>query len=166
MRLQNYSQDHFDLLNSWVTDADLLFQFAGTAWTFPLTPQQITNYQLSFPKRRFYMAFDDQDEAFAFGEIIVDDINTPRLGRLLVGKQSSRGQGLGLKFVNLLIDECKRTFSPDLIYLYVFENNLPAIRCYEKAGFVFDGGNKIVFTHESKSQTALVMKFAVDLAKS
>lgn len=165
MRLQNYSPDNFDLLNSWITDADLLFQFAGTAWTFPLTRQQIAAYQNSFPRRQFYMAYDDQNEAFAFGEIIVDDINTPRLGRLLVGNQNSRGKGLGLRFVNLLVDECKRVFAPDLIYLYVFEDNVPAIRCYEKAGFVFDGDKKIVFTHEDKNQTALVMKFTVDPPK-
>ena len=110
MDLRKYTDDDFNVLNSWITDADLLFQFAGTAWTFPLTRKQMQDYQALHPDRQFYIAHDDHQQPFAFGEIIIGDINTPRLGRLLVGEKESRGKGLGLHFVNMLVKECKRLF--------------------------------------------------------
>ncbi|SEI97410.1 Protein N-acetyltransferase, RimJ/RimL family [Dyadobacter koreensis] len=162
MRLKKYTVEDFDLLRSWVTDAELLFQFAGTAWTFPLTQSQIFEYQKQYPERQFYMAFDSEEKAFAFGEIIVNDINTPRLGRLLVGEKNNRGKGLGGKFVDLLIQECKQRLNPDIIYLYVFEDNHPAISCYEKSGFVLDKENKIIFPHENTEHVALIMRYNVN----
>ena len=164
MHLKKYSTEDFDVLESWITDAGLLFQFAGTAWKFPFTRQQMSDYQIRFPERQFYMAYNEDSKPFAFGEIIVDDANTPRLGRLLIGQENSRGKGLGVKFIDLLIQECNQRLSPDIIYLYVFEDNLPAIRCYEKAGFLTDGENKIVFLHHGIEHVALVMKYTAKLS--
>lgn len=161
MYLKKYTTDQFLTLHSWVENADMLFRFAGTAWKYPLTELQITDYQLQHPERQFYMAYLDDTNPFAFGEIIVNDINTPRLGRLLVGGESSRGKGLGGKLIELLIQECMQQLAPKVIYLYVFENNLPAIRCYEKAGFVTDPGNKIIFNHDGTEHVALVMQYMV-----
>ena len=162
MHLKKYTAEDFDLLQSWVTNAELLFKFAGTAWTFPLTDHQIFEYQTRHPERQFYMAIDDEEKAVAFGEIIVNDVNTPRLGRLLVGEATSRGKGLGVKFVDLLIQECNQRLNPDIIYLYVFEDNYQAIRCYEKYGFILDRENKIVFSHKDTEHVALVMKYTVN----
>jgi len=161
MHLKKYTNAHFDLLESWITDADLLFQFAGTTWKFPFTRQQMTDYQSQFPERQFYMGYDDDNQPFAFGEIIVNDINTPRLGRLLVGKENNRGKGLGGKFIDLLVRECNQRLAPDIIYLYVFEDNFPAILCYEKAGFIRDTENKITFSSEGTEHVALIMRCIV-----
>jgi len=162
MHLKKYTNEDFDLLESWITDAELLFQFAGTAWKFPMTLRQMMDYQSQFPERQFYLAYDAQNEPFAFGEIITNDKNTPRLGRLLIGKQDSRGKGLGVKFIQLLIEECNQRLAPDIIYLYVFENNHPAVRCYEKAGFISDKENRIIFSYEDTEHIALVMKYTVN----
>ncbi|WP_159467574.1 GNAT family N-acetyltransferase [Dyadobacter sp. 3J3] len=160
MRLRKYLPADFYLLNSWMTSAELLFQFAGTAWTFPLDENQIHQYQVTFPERQFYIGCDELDNPFAFGEIIVGDINSPRLGRLLVGESVSRGKGLGLIFVNMLIEECRTKIDTRIIYLYVFHDNFRAIRCYQKAGFKFIPDKSITFTHNDRDQIALLMKYS------
>lgn len=159
MYLRKYLQTDFELLNTWITNADLLFQFAGTAWTFPLTEDQIQKYQTVFPERKFYLACTENGNPFAFGEIIVGDINSPRLGRLLIGESDSRGKGLGLSFVNMLIEECRARIDTDVLYLYVFHDNFRAIRCYEKAGFKFVTNKSITFTHNNIDQIALLMEY-------
>lgn len=160
MYLRKYLSSDFEVLDSWITSAELLFQFAGTAWTFPLTGNQIHQYQVTFPERQFYVACDETDNPFAFGEIIVGDINSPRLGRLLIGESESRGKGLGLLFVNMLIEECRAKIDTDIIYLYVFHDNFQAIRCYEKAGFKFVPDKSITFTYNNEDQVALLMEYS------
>lgn len=43
--LKQYENRDFKLLQSWVTDAELLFQFAGTDFHYPITEQQLTVYK-------------------------------------------------------------------------------------------------------------------------
>lgn len=161
MHLRKYFSSDFELLDSWVTSAELLFQFAGTAWTYPLDENQIRNYQGNYPERQFFMGINEENNPFAFGEIIVGDVNSPRLGRLLIGESKSRGKGLGLSFVNLLIKECRQKIETDVIYLYVFPDNSSAIRCYEKAGFKFVPDRSLTFKHNGEDKIALLMEFRV-----
>ena len=42
MYLRKYQDSDFSLLAQWVTSPDLLFQFAGTDFSFPLTQNQLT----------------------------------------------------------------------------------------------------------------------------
>ncbi|HYH16947.1 MAG TPA: GNAT family protein [Flavisolibacter sp.] len=137
MHLRRYQPPDFALLAQWVTSPELLFQFAGTDFTFPLTSTQLDVYQAAHPDRLFYVACLPNNKPFAFGEIIPQDTNTPRLGRLLVGDTAKRGKGLGAIFVQLLVDECIRLFHCKHIELYVLRDNVQARRCYEKVGFSF-----------------------------
>lgn len=157
MILRKFTKDDFYILEKWVTSADLLFQFAGATWQFPLTIGQIEQYQKNFPLRQFYTGCTDGGHPVAFGEIIRGDVNSPRLGRLLVGNSTERGQGLGLQFVNLLTEECKKSSHDSTVYLYVFENNLSAIRCYRKAGFTNDSAGSITFMKGDLPYTATIM---------
>ena len=137
MRLRKYQTSDFALLDQWVTSPALLFQFAGSDFTYPLTPSQIETYQAAYADRLFYVACLPNNEPFAFGEIIPQDTNIPRLGRLLVGDTTKRGKGLGAIFVQFLVDECVQLFDCKQIDLYVLRENAQARRCYEKVGFYF-----------------------------
>ncbi|WP_066405931.1 GNAT family N-acetyltransferase [Flavisolibacter tropicus] len=135
MHLRRFKAADFALLAQWVTSPSVLFQFAGTDFSFPLTPEQIGQYQTTHPDCLFFIACLFDNEPFAFGEIIPQANNTPRLGRLLVGDTKNRSKGLGTMFVQLMVDECKRLFHCHQVELYVLSDNIPAQRCYEKVGF-------------------------------
>jgi len=135
--LKPYEHADVELLQSWVTDPDMLFQFAGTEFSYPITRAQISQYQAKYPHRHFYIGYTEDSVPFAFGEIIPQDNNTPRLGRLLIGDPGLRGKGLGVYFVRLLIQECKKLFSTNFVDLYVWDNNMAAIQCYKRVGFTF-----------------------------
>jgi len=132
-----YSNSDFKLLASWVTDEELLLQFSGTDFTFPLTEQQINDYQVKHPDRRFYIGYTHDDMPFAFGEIIPQESGYPRLARILVGKPTLRGQGLGRKFIASLLEESIQRYHTDTVELFTWEKNYAAIRCYESVGFKF-----------------------------
>lgn len=138
MVLKVYKNSDFTLLSSWITNHELLLQFSGTDFTYPITEKQIHDYQHDHPDRCFYIGYDSDEKPFAFGEIIPQETGIPRLGRILIGDPANRGQGKGKYFINLLINECKTAFKCTSVDLFVWDMNKIAIRCYQSVGFSFD----------------------------
>lgn len=159
--LRKYTPADFHYLSSWITDADLLFQFAGPDWSFPLTEEQLKNYQQKFPFKQFYIGLQDE-KPFAFGEIIWNETISPRLGRLLIGGADNRSKGLGRQFIQLLITECKAIFNPGAIHLFVLENNKQAITCYLKCGFDFADTPDFTLSYKNENFKVLKMTAQVD----
>ncbi len=137
MTVTPYKPAYFSFLNHWITDANLLFQFAGTEFSYPITEKQIEDYQQKNPDRQFYIGLNEAKEPIAFGEIIPQENNIPRIGRLLIGNPEERGKGYGTSFIHLLLGKCQALFQTKTVELFVLEDNLPAIRCYQKIGFQF-----------------------------
>jgi len=135
--LQPYNNAHFHVLDSWVTDGDLLLQFSGTDFSYPLTEKQLADYQVLHPDRRFYIGYTSDRVPFAFGEIIPQENGYPRLARILVGEAALRGQGLGRHFIKLLLAEAMKRYQTNTVELFTWEKNYAAIKCYESVGFKF-----------------------------
>ncbi len=159
--LKPYENADFHLLQKWITDADLMFQFAGTTWQFPLTQEALDAFAMANPNRFAYIGLDDENEPYAYGEFITGGENTPRLGRLLVGESNKRGKGFGQKFIAELIDECVKLTATKEIFLFVFESNIPAIKCYEKLGFRFTEDAAFRLNYKGEEFKVLKMRLEV-----
>lgn len=57
----------------------------------------------------------------------------------LVIDASFQGKGLGTIMLEALIERLKMEYDCEEVYLSVYEDNVVAIRMYEKAGFCFNG---------------------------
>ena len=159
MTLATYSSAYFDFLNCWITDADLLFQFAGTTFSYPITENQLTDYQTENPERCFYIGLNAENEAVAFGEIIPQENNIPRLGRLLIGNPADRGKGFGASFIHLLLVKCQALFQTKTVELFVLEDNFLAIKCYQKIGFQFLPDQTWGMSHQQQNFVLLKMAY-------
>ncbi len=58
---------------------------------------------------------------------------------IMVGGEGNRGKGIGTFAVNAMIDHAFNNLNLRRIELGVLETNIPAIRLYEKTGFVKEG---------------------------
>lgn len=58
---------------------------------------------------------------------------------IFIGETAYWNQGYGSEAMGLLLRHAFDTLNLNRIFLRVFENNLRAIRCYEKAGFIHEG---------------------------
>ncbi|OGN97047.1 MAG: hypothetical protein A2Z71_04985 [Chloroflexi bacterium RBG_13_50_21] len=58
---------------------------------------------------------------------------------IMIGEKTYWNQGYGTEAVRLLCQHGFKTLNLNRIVLHVFENNLRAIRAYEKAGFIHEG---------------------------
>lgn len=76
---------------------------------------------------------------------------------LFIGEKQLWGQGYGSDVLRLLLRHGFNTLNLNRIYLQVFENNLGAIRSYEKVGFVHEGRLRQDIFKEGQYLDVLVM---------
>ena len=159
MTIIKYQLAHFSLLRRWINSSEILFQFAGTTFSYPVTENQLIDYQNENSERCFYIGLNEENETVAFGEIIPQENNIPRLGRLLIGNPADRGKGYGTSFINLLLEKCKLLFQTKTVELFVLEDNLPAIKCYQKIGFQFLPDQTWEMSHQKQIFVLLKMAY-------
>lgn len=69
----------------------------------------------------------------------IDWINSSAELQIRIGAEGERGQGLGTETVRVLLSYAFKDLNLHRVYLHVYENNLPAIKTYEKTGFTREG---------------------------
>ena len=65
------------------------------------------------------------------------------IGRILIGDKELRGKGLGQKITTLLVEYIFTNLNRSVVELNVFDWNIAAIKCYEKAGFKKNADKKL-----------------------
>ncbi len=89
----------------------------------------------------YVIAEEDRD----VGQISLYDIDweagSAEFGRLMIGEDDRLGTGLASRATKLLLMHAVEDLKLKRISLQVFEDNLTAIRIYEKAGFAHCSGN-------------------------
>ena len=156
--LLSFNRADHDQLISWVTDEEMLMQFAGPQFTFPLTSEQL---ELSLPdkNRVAYKIVHNADQiVIGHAEIVLQDSANALLCRILIGDMAYRGKGLSLPIVKELLFLAFNQPGIEEVNLNVFDWNIPAIKSYEKAGFSITEGKKLARHINGKTWLALNMR--------
>lgn len=129
-----FSPGHVTSLISWIDSEEMLMQFAGPSFHYPLTPDQLA-YQANDPSHLSYsLVSNSPRELLGYGEIKFNN-HTAFLCRLIIAPEK-RGQGYGQILIRELLAEVKRLPKITQVELNVFDFNNVAIHLYEKFGFV------------------------------
>lgn len=154
--LQNFIPDDYDRLIGWVDSPELLMQFAGPGFAFPLTHEQL-EASLRDEKRRAYKVVETGSETTIGHAEIYETDNSAHLGRILIGDAAQRGRGTGQQIVARLLHIAFTGMGKPFATLNVFDWNRSAIRCYEKAGFVVNPDKAVKRVVNGQTWTALNM---------
>lgn len=142
IRLEKFGRDSYADLISWVDSEETLMQFAGPAFNFPLTPEQL-DISLSDKNRiAFKIVSNETNLSIGHSEIYLSE-DSAKIGRILIGEVAQRGKGLGQQIVNLLLDYTFSKLGKAIVELNVFDWNIGAIKCYEKVGFTINPNKKL-----------------------
>ena len=76
---------------------------------------------------------------------------------IMLGEKSIWNQGYGTETMRLLLKHGFETLNLNRIQLHVYEDNLGAIRAYEKAGFVHEGRKRQALYKHGKYKDVLIM---------
>ncbi|GGC98718.1 aminoglycoside N(6')-acetyltransferase [Thalassobacillus devorans] len=146
IELQYFTQDDFDQLIRWVDSEKFLIQWAGPSFSYPLDKSQLNDYLGG--------ANDDHADKLIYkvvhtktGTVVghislarIDRENrSARIGRVLVGDQSYRGQGICRQMIERIVRIAFEDIELHRVSLGVFDFNDSAISCYQKAGFKKEG---------------------------
>jgi RimJ/RimL family protein N-acetyltransferase len=162
IRLETFGKESFEELISWISSEEQLMQFAGPAFTFHLTNEQL-EISLS-DKNRFAFKVVNCETNFVIGysEIYLTS-QSVYLGRIIIGDKEQRGKGLGHQVVNLLLDFVFSKLEKTKAELNVFDWNIEAIKCYEKAGFIINPGKKN--KRQIKTEVWAAINMTIDKSK-
>lgn len=141
LRIIPFAPEHFATLTSWFgSEADLI-QWGGPAVTFPLNAAQLQvmlDERDKSPARLCWMAADD-DQIVGHAQLAFDWRNgNASLGRVAVAPHA-RGRGIAAPMLRLVVEEAFSCGEIERVELNVYAQNAPAIRTYERLGFVAEG---------------------------
>ncbi|MEK6492727.1 GNAT family protein [Myroides odoratimimus] len=135
--LKPFTKTDIQLIIDWNFTKEELLQFGGTAFTYPLTEDQVLAF-MKVENSLFFKAIDsDNETTIGVGEIVLMENNTTKLARIVVGDRNNRGKGYGQRMMQAFVDYCLNDIQSDSVILNVFDWNIGAIKCYEKIGFTF-----------------------------
>ena len=142
LQRQKFRRRDIKELFSWFpTERDVL-QWAGAGLAWPLKTREfgrlIKDHAGADPIREVWAVFEDDEMVGHFQLSFNRRLNTVGLGRIAI-RPDRRGDGLSAGLMALILD---RAFERNWVHrvdLLVYSHNTPAIRCYERAGFVLEG---------------------------
>ena len=158
INLEQFTKDDFSCLISWVDNEETLIQFAGTIFSFPLTHQQPEIYLVDKNRNAYKVVNAEDRTTVVHAEIYTLHDGVARLCRIIIGNPEFRGREIGQKIVNELLDISFNNCGAASASLNVFDWNIPAIRCYEKSGFVLNKDNTKTTIVKDKVWTSVNMK--------
>jgi RimJ/RimL family protein N-acetyltransferase len=150
-----FNQPDFHQLISWVQDEEMLMQFAGTSLHFPLTAEQLVISAADKNNIPYKILHIHDQTIIGHAEILLQDATSALLRRIFIGDKRYRGQGLSQYILKELLNIAFNKPGIEEVSLNVFDWNIPAIKCYEKAGFYINEGK--TRTRHVKDQTWLAL---------
>lgn len=139
LRLRPYKACDAAAIVSWSEDEAAFRRWSADRFpAYPITAEDLNRHYDAMAESDSFFEFTAFDESGPLGHLIMRFTNKEktilRFGFVIVDPRK-RGQGYGREMLNLAIRYAFDFLKAEKITLGVFENNLPAYRCYRAAGF-------------------------------
>lgn len=156
--LEPFDRKDFERLISWIDNEEILVQFGGPLFSFPLTIKQLEDYTNDTQRLSFKVVDQTSKTTIGHAELFPsDDENTIKICRILIGDETNRGKGWGQKIINELLKISFIKLGKEKVELNVYNWNVNAIKCYEKVGFNINPGKTFKSQVKGNCWTAINM---------
>ena len=157
IELQPFGVEDFDTLIRWVDSEETLVQFAGQHFNFPLTATQLAASVQDMNRLAFKVTDAATGISIGHAEIHLPGTGTAVFCRILIGDAAYKGKGLCHEIIKALLTITFMKLDVEQAELNVFDWNIPAIKCYQRNGFVINPGKTRERVVNGKIWTALNM---------
>ncbi len=160
IRLLPFQVTDFEQLISWIDNEEVLAQFAGSIFTFPLTQQQLKVYLEDKDRLPYKVVTLTDMVSIGHAEIYSTNKTTAALCRILIGNPTYRSKGLCQQVVSNLLAVCFNQLLAEEVELNVFDWNTRAVSCYQRAGFSINLAKTKTRAVNGQTWTALNMSLS------
>lgn len=155
IRLEYFTREDFAQLINWIDSEDLLTNWAGSLFHFPLAEKSmewyITETNDVETSSAFVYKVVDVNSGDTVGHISLGNISkknrSARISRVLIGSGHHRGKGYCKDMVSAILKFGFAELKLHRISLGVYDFNKPAIRCYQASGFTIEGVSRDILRH-------------------
>ena len=170
IRLEYFDSSDFDQLIEWVNTEELLTNWAGSLFSYPLTKASMEWYldntnSIESSDAFLYKAIDIQTGEIV-GHISLGGISRKnragRISRVLIGSGNHKGKGYCKDMVNEVLKIGFEELKLHRISLGVYDFNSPALKCYQSTGFSIDGTMRDVLMYKEKWWSLIEMSILED----
>ena len=146
IRLDYFGREDFDQLINWISDEELLTNWSGAMFRFPLTTESMEWYikdtnNLQTSDALVYKVIEEASGQ-TVGHISLGGIsrknNAARISRVLVSP-AARGKGYCYYMITEVLKVAFNQLGLHRVTLGVYDFNKSAIACYKKAGMQVEG---------------------------
>ena len=162
IRLAPFKKEHYATLIAWVKTEEELMQFGGPQLNFPLTEEQLDHLLSNQNTVPFVVINDETNLPIGHAEIYLSEASA-KLSRILIGVEELRGKGIGFEIVTNLLSIIFNQYEKQWADLNVFDWNLAAINCYQKAGFTLNPNKRL--ERKIKDQTWIAINMVITKEK-
>ena len=154
MRLRPYNANHdFESIRNWITDERTHTMWCANHMKFPLEREDFDTALDGMYERHGdcpFLAVTDEGRAAGFLCCSVNcETNEAMLAFVMVDPEE-RGKGTAVEMLGLAVKYCFEILKADAVQLNVFDENIRAGKCYEKAGFIERRLDKDAFEYKDE----------------
>jgi len=172
--LEYFERNDFAQLTEWIKDDELLMNWSGAMFSYPLTEKSLEWYiedvnEINISDAFIYKAIDTTNGS-TVGHISLGGISrknrSGRISRVLVGGIDNRGRGCCKDMVTAVLKIGFEDLNLHRISLGVYDFNTAAIKCYQQSGFIIEGTTRDVLLFKGKWWSLVEMSILEDEWKS
>ncbi len=169
IRLAYFEKDDITQLINWIDTDELLTNWAGSLFSFPLTQNSMEWYlaktnDIDSSDAFIYKVIDDETGEVV-GHISLGGISrknkSARISRVLISN-NHKGKGYCRQIINAVLQIGFQDLKLHRISLGVYDFNKAALKCYQSSGFVIEGTNRDVLMYNNKWWTLVEMSILED----
>lgn len=173
LRIRNLCNEDFSYLYKWLTDERVLRFYGGRdkKYTFESLKKDYTE---AWEDEVIRVIMEYQNQPIGYGQIykmydeLYEDYHYPKTDEIVYGMDQFIGEpdywskGIGTKYIKIIFDFLKKERNADAVILDPHQDNVRAIRCYQKAGFRIIEDLPEHELHEGKKKDCYLMEYRYD----
>lgn len=158
IRLEYFEEKDFEQLIDWINTEELLTNWAGSLFSFPLTKASMEWYlsdtnDINESDALVYRVVEDETGEIV-GHISLGGISrknrSARISRVLIGSGDHKGKGYCKQMIRAVLKIGFEEMNLHRISLGVYDYNIAALKCYQSSGFKIEGTMRDVLLYKDK----------------
>ncbi len=161
MRLRPYRTSDFSHIAEWIRDERIHALWCAGTLPYPLSPEVYERAAREDEERwnsSLFIATDDGGTPIGSFQISIDNqANSAFMARIIIDT-SIRGRGYGQEMICLARQYAFTVANVEVLRLRAFENNVPAVHCYKRAGLAITEQIEDAYTFQGEHWNVYVME--------